>query len=57
MSTGKTIFDRVLSGEIPSKKIYEDKEFYAFSDINPGAKVHILLIPKNKDGLTSISKA
>lgn len=57
MSTGKTIFDRVIAGELPSKKVYEDKDFYAFTDIKPAAKVHILLIPKQKDGLTGISKA
>lgn len=37
--------------------VYEDEHVYAFKDINPVAPVHIVVIPKNKDGLTGISKA
>ena len=40
------LFCRVLSGEIPSKKVYEDERAYAFEDINPQAPTHILIIPK-----------
>ena len=40
------IFARILRGEIPSKKIYEDEHVLAFHDINPQAPVHILVIPK-----------
>jgi histidine triad (HIT) family protein len=40
------IFARVLRGEIPSKKIYEDEHALAFHDIRPQAKVHVLVIPK-----------
>ena len=40
------LFCRIASGEIPSKKAYEDEEFYAFHDIHPQAPVHVLLIPK-----------
>jgi len=40
------IFARILRGEIPSTKIYEDEFVYAFPDINPAAPTHILLIPK-----------
>ena len=40
------IFARILRGEIPSKKIYEDEHALAFHDINPQAPVHILVIPK-----------
>jgi histidine triad (HIT) family protein len=40
------IFARILRGEIPSKKIYEDSHNLAFYDIHPQAKVHALVIPK-----------
>lgn len=40
------IFCKIIKGEIPSKKLYEDDEILAFYDINPMAKVHFLVIPK-----------
>ena len=40
------IFCKIVSGEIPSDKLYEDEELIAFRDINPQAPVHILIIPK-----------
>ncbi len=40
------IFCKILKGEIPSKKAYEDEQVYAFYDIEPKAPVHILVIPK-----------
>ena len=40
------IFARILRGEIPCSKIYEDQHALAFHDINPQAPVHILVIPK-----------
>ncbi len=40
------IFARILRGEIPAKKIYEDSHSLAFYDIHPQAKVHALVIPK-----------
>ena len=40
------IFARILRGEIPSTRIYEDDYAYAFPDINPAAPTHILVIPK-----------
>ena len=40
------IFARILRGEIPSKKVYEDQHALAFHDINPQTKTHILVIPK-----------
>ena len=40
------IFARILRGEIPSTKVYEDKHVLAFRDINPLAPTHILVIPK-----------
>ncbi|MDR3251796.1 MAG: HIT family protein [Tannerella sp.] len=41
-----SIFSRIVAGEIPSYKIAEDDEFYAFLDINPVKKGHTLVIPK-----------
>ena len=40
------IFARILRGEIPSNKVYEDEQVLAFNDINPLAPTHILVIPK-----------
>jgi diadenosine tetraphosphate (Ap4A) HIT family hydrolase len=40
------IFARILRGEIPAKKVYEDEHALAFYDINPLAKLHVLVIPK-----------
>ena len=40
------IFARVLRGEIPCKKVYEDSHALAFHDINPQARLHVLVIPK-----------
>ena len=42
-----TIFTRIAKGEIPSYKVAESEEFYAFLDIAPMAKGHTLVIPKN----------
>ena len=42
------IFAKILRGEIPCKKIYEDKYVLAFHDINPQKKVHALVIPKGE---------
>ena len=42
------IFARILRGEIPSTKIYDDEFAYAFPDINPQAPTHILVIPKGR---------
>lgn len=43
--------------EIPANVVYEDEDVFAFRDVNPVAPVHILIIPKNKDGLTELLKA
>ena len=40
------IFCKIINGEIPSTKVYEDDEILAFNDINPAAPIHILVIPK-----------
>ena len=42
-----TIFTRIAKGEIPSYKVAENEEYYAFLDIAPMAKGHTLVIPKN----------
>ncbi len=42
------IFARILRGELPCKKVYEDEHALAFHDINPMAPVHILVIPKGR---------
>ncbi len=40
------IFCKIVAGEIPSEKVYESENAYAFYDINPQAKTHVLVIPK-----------
>lgn len=40
------LFCRIIRGEIPSAKVYEDEYVFAFRDINPQAPVHILVVPK-----------
>lgn len=42
------VFARILRGELPCKKVYEDEHVLAFHDINPQAPVHILVIPKGR---------
>ena len=41
------IFCKIVAGEIPAKKVYEDEEVLAFHDISPVAPVHLLVIPKH----------
>ncbi len=43
-----SIFERILAGEIPCSKVYEDDVCLAFHDIAPLAKIHVLVIPKKK---------
>lgn len=40
------LFCKIIAGEIPSAKVYEDEKVFAFRDINPQAPAHILLVPK-----------
>ncbi len=40
------IFCKIVAGEIPARKLYEDDELLAFHDINPMARVHFMIIPK-----------
>ena len=41
------LFCKIVNGQIPSKKVYEDNKILAFYDINPEAKIHVLVVPKN----------
>ena len=40
------LFCKIIKGEIPSTKVYEDEYVYGFKDINPAAPIHILIVPK-----------
>lgn len=52
----RTIFHKILDGEIPAERVYEDDEVLIFKDINPKAPVHLLLIPKRpEDFVASIA--
>ena len=44
------LFCKIIAGEIPSKKVYEDDQILAFHDINPESPVHVLIIPKKHIG-------
>ena len=46
MNANDTIFGKIIRGEIPSKRVYEDDEVLAFHDIQPVADVHFLIVPK-----------
>ena len=52
------LFCKIMRGEIPCRKVYEDEEFFAFHDINPVAPVHFMLIPKlHLDSLTQVEES
>lgn len=40
------LFCKIINGDIPSTRVYEDESVYAFKDINPKAKVHVLIVPR-----------
>lgn len=42
------VFAKIIRGEIPSKKVYEDDEVFAFHDISAAAPVHVLVVPKGE---------
>ena len=44
----ENIFARILRNEVPSQKVFENDEVYAFKDIHPQAPVHVIIIPKKK---------
>lgn len=45
-SMSDCVFCKIVSGEIPSKRLYEDDQVIVINDLNPGAPVHVLVIPK-----------
>ena len=52
------IFCKIIAGEIPSKKAYEDDKILAFHDINPAAPVHVLCVPKiHVDSLNEVNQS
>ena len=58
MSEMSCLFCRILSGEIPSTKVYEDRLAYAFLDVAPQAPTHVLIIPKeHSDSLNDVTQA
>ena len=51
------LFCKIIKGEVPSSKVYEDDKVYAFKDINPAAPIHILVVPKKHiDSLADLSE-
>jgi len=52
-----TIFDKLLSGEIPADVVYEDEKVFAFKDVNPAAPVHLLVIPKDRMKLKNLRQS
>ena len=49
------LFCKIVAGEIPSKKVFEDELAYAFRDINPQAPTHVLVVPRKH--ITSLAEA
>ena len=56
MANKKTIFQKIIDGEIPSERIYEDNLAMVIKDINPQAPTHVLIIPKT-DQIPKLSDA
>jgi len=53
MYSDNCLFCKIIKGEIPSSKVYEDEEMYVFKDIEPKARVHLLAVPKTHFKLLS----
>ncbi|MDE7163397.1 MAG: histidine triad nucleotide-binding protein [Clostridia bacterium] len=53
MLDGKCVFCRIIKGEIPAAKVYEDDRMCVFKDLEPKAKVHLLAVPKSHFKLLS----
>eukprot|EP00277_Geminigera_cryophila_P030512 CAMPEP_0173058174 /NCGR_PEP_ID=MMETSP1102-20130122/1196_1 /TAXON_ID=49646 /ORGANISM="Geminigera sp., Strain Caron Lab Isolate" /LENGTH=130 /DNA_ID=CAMNT_0013923865 /DNA_START=381 /DNA_END=773 /DNA_ORIENTATION=+ len=53
--SGDTIFGKIIRGEIPCDKVYEDEQCLAFRDISPVAPTHMLVIPKTKISQLSLA--
>ncbi len=51
------LFCKIISGDVPCEKVYEDENYFAFNDINPQAPFHILVIPKKHiDKISKMNK-
>ncbi len=51
------LFCKIIKGDIPSTKVYEDDKTYAFRDINPAAPTHVLVIPKQHvSGMSAVDE-
>ncbi|WAL64018.1 histidine triad nucleotide-binding protein [Amycolatopsis cynarae] len=48
MSDAETLFERIIAGELPSDVVYQDETTFAFRDINPQARVHVLVVPRKR---------
>src|SRR3954468_5636694 len=46
---GETLFERIIGGEIPADVVYQDDSTFAFRDIRPQARVHVLVVPRKRD--------
>jgi histidine triad (HIT) family protein len=47
------LFCRIIAGEIPSSKVFEDADLFAFNDVNPQAPLHVLVVPKKHIATTN----
>ncbi|MFD9894125.1 histidine triad nucleotide-binding protein [Amycolatopsis sp. NPDC059027] len=47
-SDAETLFERIIAGEIPAEVVYQDETTFAFRDINPQARVHVLVVPRKR---------
>ena len=56
-ASAESIFDKIVSGKIPSAKVWEDDVAYAFRDISPVAPTHILIVPKVRGRLSQLQFA
>jgi histidine triad (HIT) family protein len=48
MSEDETLFERIIAGEIPADVVYSDETTFAFRDLRPQARVHVLVVPKKR---------
>lgn len=48
MSDAETLFERIIAGEIPADVVYSDETTFAFRDIRPQSRVHVLVVPKKR---------
>lgn len=56
-ATPRTVFDQIITRKVPAFVVYEDDDVLAFHDSAPQAPVHIVIVPKFRDGLTGLSAA